>query len=102
MLFGGQETLGSWVRLPPAVFSGKKRTPKFWTCRPGQTEPILGHILIQQITSMFRGRIFRGNFGWGVSGVARLVTPTPCLGLPQARDEGIMASPASGQYGGVY
>ena len=35
MLVGGQDTLGSWERLPPAFFFGKNVTPRFGTCPPG-------------------------------------------------------------------
>ena len=44
-------------------FSRKNATPRFWTCRPGQIFNDFWSFFKQQMTNVFRGRIFRGNFG---------------------------------------
>ena len=37
--------------------------PKCWTCQLGRKFTMLGRCFTQNVTNMFRGRIFRGNFG---------------------------------------
>ena len=68
LLCAGQKTLGSWVRLPPAFFFWEKLHPQIldMPARPNLADfrSNFGQILAK----MFRGRIFRGNSGWGGRG----------------------------------